>query len=79
MYPGKFCGLCGLGVVRHGKPGADMAAKVAAYIVRQKGLSKYAEIHRTKKGAMECARDMLWHPGTVTVTPLYAGKKQVIR
>jgi hypothetical protein len=56
-----------------------MAAKVAAYIVRQKGLSKYAEIHRTKKGAMECARDMLWHPGTVTVTPLYAGKKQVIR
>lgn len=57
------------------------AAKVkpAAYIVRQEGLTKYAEIHRTKKGAMECARDMLWHPGTVTVTPLFAGKELKIR
>ena len=66
-------------VLRHGKPGAYMAGKVAAYIVQQKGLTKYAEIHRTKKGAMECAKDMLWHPGTVTVTPLYAGKKVRIK
>lgn len=68
-----------MGFLRHGKSGVDMAGKVAAYIVQQKGLTKYAEIHRTKKGALECAKDMLWHPGTVTVTPLYAGKKVRIK
>lgn len=58
-----------------------MAGKVKpfAFIVQQQGLSKYAEIHKTKKAAKECARDMLWHPGRITMTPLYAGKAVRIR
>jgi hypothetical protein len=47
--------------------------KPTAYIVKQVGLSEYTEILRTKKQAVEAARDMSWHPGRVTVTPLYAG------
>lgn len=53
--------------------------KPAAYIVQQRGLSEYTEIHRTKRGAMECARDMRWHPGAITVTPLFAGKPAVVK
>lgn len=53
--------------------------KPAAYIVQQRGLSEYTEIHRTKRGAMECARDMRWHPGRITVTPLFAGKPAVVK
>jgi len=44
------------------------------YLVRQRGLSRYAEVHRFRKHAVEAARDMLWHPGRVEIVPLFAGK-----
>jgi len=51
----------------------------AAYIVKQDGLTRYSELLRSKKHAMQAAKDMLWHPGRVTVTPLYAGKPAVLK
>lgn len=53
---------------------AGEVRRPTAYIVRQQGLSQYTEILRSKKDAMQAAKDMMWHPGRVTVTPLYAGK-----
>jgi hypothetical protein len=53
--------------------------KPAAYIVRQKGLTEYTEVHMKKKDAEECARDMKCWPGTITITPLYAGERILVR
>ena len=50
-----------------------------AYIVKQDGQSKYTEILRSRRDAMEAARDMRWWPGRITVTPLYAGKAVVVK
>jgi len=58
---------------------APPKVKPAAWLVKQKGLSQYSEILRTKREAMQAAGDMLWHPGSVTVTPLYAGKPTVLK
>ena len=44
------------------------------YLVRQRGLSRYSEVHRFRKHAVEAARDMLWHPGSVEIVPLFAGR-----
>ena len=56
-----------------------MAGKVAAWIVRQKGMTEYTEVHLLKKHAMECAKDMKCWPGIITITPLYAGKNILVR
>ena len=49
-------------------------SKPAYYLVRQRGLSRYSEVHRFRKHAVEAARDMLWHPGRVEIVPLFAGR-----
>lgn len=42
-------------------------------------MTEYTEVHMLKKHAMECAKDMKCWPGTITITPLYAGKKILVR
>ncbi len=45
------------------------------YLVRQRGLGEYAEICRTKKEAIQAAKECFWWSKQVTVRPLYAGKE----
>lgn len=45
------------------------------YLVQQRGLGEYAEICRTKKEAVQAARECLWWSQQVTIRPLYAGRK----
>lgn len=45
-----------------------------AYLVKQRGLSEYAEVVYTKREAVQAAQECLWWSQQVTVTPLYAGE-----
>lgn len=45
------------------------------YLVQQRGLSEYSEICRTKREAIQVAKENLWWSRQVTVRPLYAGRK----
>lgn len=45
------------------------------YLVQQRGLGEYAEVCRTKKEAIQAARECLWWSRQVTIRPLYAGRK----
>lgn len=58
---------------------ATKTKRPVAWIVSQQGQSKYTEILRSKRDAMEAAKDMRWWPGRITVTPLYAGKSEIIK
>lgn len=49
------------------------------YIVKQRGLSQYTEIVRTKQEAMQAAREMFWWSKQVSVRPLYEGKELRVR
>lgn len=44
------------------------------YMVQQRGLSEYAEIARTKREAIQIAREGLWWSRQITIRPLYAGR-----
>lgn len=44
------------------------------YVIQQRGLSEYAEIARTKREAIQIAKESLWWSQQVTIRPLYAGK-----
>lgn len=48
--------------------------KPIGYMVQQRGLSEYAEIARTKREAIQIAREGLWWSTAVTIRPLYAGR-----
>lgn len=51
-----------------------MKRRPIGYLVQQSGLGEYAEIVRTKKEAVQVARECLWWSKKVTVRPLYAGR-----
>lgn len=51
-----------------------MKRRPFSYLVRQKGLSEFNEIVRTKKKAKELAQDLRWWGTAITITPLYLGR-----
>lgn len=52
-----------------------MKRRPVGYMVTQRGLSEYTEIVRTKRQAIEAAREMFWWSKQVSIRPLYAGRE----
>lgn len=51
-----------------------MKRRPFAYLVRQRGLCEYDEICKTKREAVDVAKEGLWWSQQITVTPIHLGK-----